>query len=206
MHRRKMTRFFAGLLSALLVFTSSGVEQLVYAAEVPQTVEGVAEGESVKDEQPDEEIEGDSAEEEQQEEKYEEVPGETENSDDVNDETETKGESAPTENTVTATEQNADGMIASGVVDKSYGHVEWSIDADGKLFVNGIGDISDPDYNIYSGRMPWREYRDKIKIAEIVLTGCTNISYMFENCTNLTKVDLSKLDTKEVVNMTSMFL
>ena len=96
MHRRKMTRFFAGLLSALLVFTSSGVEQLVYAAEVPQTVEKVAEG-AVKDEplgEDGEEIEGHSAEEEQGE--VIEIPENNENAD---------GDSTSTDDTVTAIEQ-----------------------------------------------------------------------------------------------------
>lgn len=36
MHRKRLTRFLAGILSALLVMTSSGMEQLVFAAE-PET-------------------------------------------------------------------------------------------------------------------------------------------------------------------------
>lgn len=133
MHRRKMTRFFAGLLSALLVVTSSGVEQLVYAAEVPQTVEKVAEGESVEDEllgEDGEETEADSAEEEQGE--VIKIPENNENTD---------GDSVSTDDTVTAIEQDADGMIASGEINENGGHVEWSIDKEGKLLVTGEGDL-----------------------------------------------------------------
>ena len=38
MHRKEVTRFLAGMMSALLVLTSSGMEQLVYAAELETEV------------------------------------------------------------------------------------------------------------------------------------------------------------------------
>ena len=196
MHRRKMTRFFAGLLSALLVFTSSGVEQLVYAAEVPQTVEKVAEGESVKDEplgEDGEEIEGDSAEEEQGE--VIEIPENNENAD---------GDSTPTDDTITATEQDADGMIASGVVDESYGHVEWSIDGNGKLLVNGTGDYAEPNKDV-AYRAPWNKYAEQIKTGEIILSGCKDTSCMFDSCYNLTSLNLEGFDTSKVTSMCMMF-
>lgn len=196
MHRRKMTRFFAGLLSALLVFTSSGVEQLVYAAEVPQTVEKVAEGESVKDEplgEDGEEIEGDSAEEEQGE--VIEIPENNENAD---------GDSTLTDDTITATEQDADGMIASGVVDESYGHVEWSIDGNGKLLVNGTGDYAEPNKDV-AYRAPWNKYAEQIKTGEIILSGCKDTSCMFDSCYNLTSLNLEGFDTSKVTSMCMMF-
>lgn len=43
MQRKHAARLLAGLLSVLIVFNSSGVEQLAYAAEVPQAVEEAAE-------------------------------------------------------------------------------------------------------------------------------------------------------------------
>ena len=172
MQRRKVTRFLAGFLSALIVFTSSGTEQLVYAAEVSQTVEQTQET-------VDEEV--------QQEENHEEVQEETESSDDVSSETETKGESAPAENTVTATEQSTGGIIASGETDNYPGKTQWVIDETGKLIVTGTGD--------YRGReIPWHEYGEYIYTAKISVKNMIYARDLFSGCYNLKEIDFSEFD------------
>ena len=52
-----------------------------------------------------------------------------------------------TQETETQVVLDADGNIASGVIDEDYGHITWVIDADGKLTVTGTGDFAE-----YPGR------------------------------------------------------
>lgn len=91
--------------------------------------------------------------------------------------------------------------IASGVVDESYGHIEWVIDQDGKLTVSGWGDWKKSG----SSSVPWYHYRDEIKSAKIDVTGATDISDMFMAHRNLVHVDLSDFDISNVTNMNEMF-
>ena len=100
-------------------------------------------------------------------------------------------------------ELDADGNIASGVVDEEYGHITWVIDANGKLTVEGTGDFAEPSRSGWD-RAPWRN-SSFIKSAEINVTGMTDASGMFEQCINMTNVDLSGFDTSKVVSMRSMF-
>ncbi len=83
-------------------------------------------------------------------------------------------------------------VIASG----SDGDITWVIDAGGKLTVEGTGDFSQ---NL------WKEYLGEITSAEIKVSGMTNASHLFENCTNLVDIDLSGFDTNNVTSMESMF-
>jgi len=127
-------------------------------------------------------------------------------------ETETEGEDLQETVTKSETETeaetefielNADGNIASGVVDEEYGHITWVIDKDGKLTVEGTGDFAEPSRSGWD-RAPWRN-SSFIKSAEINVTGMTDASGMFEQCINMTNVDLSGFDTSKVVSMRSMF-
>ena len=95
--------------------------------------------------------------------------------------------------------------IASGVVDESYGHIEWVIDKDGKLTVSGTGDFADPGGEANVDRAPWHNYIDYIKTAEVRATGMTCADFMFYNCWNLTSIDLSGFDTRVVKSMEQMF-
>ncbi|MCM1091060.1 MAG: BspA family leucine-rich repeat surface protein [Butyrivibrio sp.] len=89
-----------------------------------------------------------------------------------------------------------------GSASGTYGGVTWKIDANGKLTVEGTGEFS-ASKGWY--RAPWYDYRDRIKSAEIRVTGMRNAAYMFYQCRNLTSVDLSGLDKSSVTNMQSMF-
>ncbi len=92
--------------------------------------------------------------------------------------------------------------IANGVVDESYGYIIWSIDKNGKLTVKGTGNYT----NLHGWHSaPWYDYRDDILSAEIRVTGMTQASYMFEDCSNLTEIDLSRFDTSKIVMMYAMF-
>ncbi|MCM1044745.1 MAG: BspA family leucine-rich repeat surface protein [Candidatus Gastranaerophilales bacterium] len=84
--------------------------------------------------------------------------------------------------------------IASG----TSGGITWRIDGDGKLFVSGSGDWD----SIYA---PWSDYGEQIVSAEVNVTGMTTASSMFLNCSNLSSVDLSRLDTSSVTIMGHMF-
>ncbi len=97
---------------------------------------------------------------------------------------------------------DADGNIASGVIDEDYGHITWVIDADGKLTVTGTGEFSD---NYGYNRAPWYEYTEAIKSAKINITDIVDTSWMFFECTNLASLDINKLDTSNVTDMSRMF-
>lgn len=95
---------------------------------------------------------------------------------------------------------HAEDDIASG----SYGHVEWVIDASGKLTVSGTGDYTYPATNAVN-RSPWFEYREQITSAEINVTGMTDTRYMFLGCSRLSSLNLSNFDTSNVMDMGYMF-
>ena len=82
--------------------------------------------------------------------------------------------------------------IASG----SYDSITWVIDADGKLTVEGSGEIN---------HQKWNSYKSKVISAEINVTGATSASGMFQSYSNLESVDLSKFDTSQVTDMSYMF-
>ena len=70
--------------------------------------------------------------------------------------------------------------------------VTWKLDSDGTLTISGNGEIKDTSENDL--RWLWR-YPDEIKKV-IVENGVTRIGrYDFYNCTNLTEVDLSNVQT-----------
>ncbi len=91
---------------------------------------------------------------------------------------------------------HAEGDIASGT--DSGGNISWVIDGSGKLTVNGTGDFTD---SLANERSLWRQYCGQITSAEVAISGITDISYMFTNCTNMTSLDLSGLDTSQVTDM-----
>ena len=69
-------------------------------------------------------------------------------------------------------------------------NVTWKLDSDGTLTISGNGEIKDTSEN----NLPWL-YPDEIKKV-IVKNGVTRIGrYDFYNCTNLTEVDLSNVQT-----------
>ena len=109
-----------------------------------------------------------------------------------------------TQETETQVVLDADGNIASGVIDEDYGHITWVIDADGKLTVTGTGDLHTP-YSSSFDLVPWYEYREVIKSAKINVTGMTDASYMFFECTNMVSIDLSNFNTSKITNMGGIF-
>lgn len=91
---------------------------------------------------------------------------------------------------------------ANVVQSGSYGNITWTIDADGKLTVEGTGEFSASDG---AGRAPWHRYAASVKSAEIKVTGMKNASYMFEGCKNLASMDLSAFESSSVTDMSHMF-
>ncbi len=95
-------------------------------------------------------------------------------------------------------EDIADGIIAS----ETDGDITWEINADGKLTVNGTGDLSGTHE---SEDFAWRLYSNQITSAELNVTGMTDASCLFKNCTNLVSVNLDNFDTSSVTKMQGMF-
>lgn len=92
-------------------------------------------------------------------------------------------------------------VIASG----TQGDVTWVIDRDGKLTVSGDGDFYVLT-SMFGMLPPWDEYRNQIKSAQISVTNMTDASNLFDNCSNLTDLDLSSFDTSKIKSMVCMFV
>ncbi len=103
------------------------------------------------------------------------------------------------------------------------GGLYWFLNTSGKLVIrptsgNGwtggntgaatLGLDNGNDYTIAS-RWPWHNYRADIKevevLGDITVMGNVSLSYMFQDCTNLTKVNLSKLKAANAKTMQYMF-
>lgn len=100
-------------------------------------------------------------------------------------------------------------LLTVGAVDivesGTYETITWSIDARGKLLVEGTGDFAPPAIGSDSDRAPWNAYSDSIRTAEIKVSGMTDASYMFSGCYDLFSVDFSGFNTENVTNMRGMF-
>ena len=78
------------------------------------------------------------------------------------------------------------------------GDINWSIDSEGCLKIEGEGDYSNHEWNKY-------EYTKYIKKAVIKIKNVTSLENLFSGCGSLSTVDLSGLDTKNVTSMKKMF-
>lgn len=174
MMKENMKRWGSVVLCVGLLFTNPGMEQLTYAAsaEAQAGMEetGMAEGM----ENPEEDAEN--------EDMGETVPDHKEVLEEENPGDETPVSDGEEESDRAEITLDADGNIASGSVDIN-GHIDWVIDANGRLTVEGTGEISD---GTEVGSVSWKSYRDDILSAEISITGITNASYLLYNCVNLT--------------------
>ena len=110
--------------------------------------------------------------------------------------------------TETETEESVDKFTFSGT-DLPHGeykengsNITWAIDENGKLTVEGTGNISGAGSD---SRSPWHEYRNDILSAEINVTGMTHAVNMFYGCSHLKEVDLSGLETGKMTKMNEMF-
>ena len=95
-------------------------------------------------------------------------------------------------------------IVHSGHVDNGTAQgVDWSIDSNGKLLVEGTGNFMQEEGNLVP---VWsEEYREEIVSAVVNVTGADLACAMFEGCTNLQTVDLSGFDTGNVESMVLMF-
>lgn len=103
---------------------------------------------------------------------------------------------------------NSDGSIASR---KENRNVTWKLDNNGTLEVIGTGDICPGGsfYPSWSSNNPDnlnnKDYSSQIKAARINLKGATQAAHLFQNCYNLTKIDLIDFETDKIVSMEGMF-
>ena len=85
----------------------------------------------------------------------------------------------------------------------SDGKVTYTITEDGHLTANGEGEF----LRYYSDGLPiWYGYRNYIKSADINLSGFTDATDMFRQCTNLESVDLSHCDFSSATRMREPFM
>lgn len=78
------------------------------------------------------------------------------------------------------------------------GDLTWSIDTAGFLSVTGTGEFE----NIQPA---WTEFATEIKTAKVSVTGISSLANFFYDCSALSTVDLSGLDTSEVYETSYMF-
>ncbi len=124
--------------------------------------------------------------------------------------TETETEAVTEEVKITETENRltfSDTDIAHGEYKENGSDITWVIDKDGKLTVEGTGDFIEKKIPSFTGYEPCWSVANKssIKSAVINVKGMTIAHSLFSECTNLTSVDLSGLDTSNVTNMCSVF-
>ena len=234
MAKKKITRFLAGILCGVMIFTSSGAEQFVYAVQEQSAVEeegslienpddenedpqGEETGQTPeKGENPGEEENGDG--ESSQEGEKQEEESEPEESDSQEDENEPDAEEGISDNSSEKPEEEQDsdqdgeervsldteGNIASGEINKKYGHIKWVIDSEGTLTVTGTGDVAPPGTTKIS-EILWHKYAKSIVSAKISVSGMKDASNLFFGLSNLISLDVSEFDTSEVTNMECMF-
>ncbi len=182
MAKKKITRFLAGILCGVMIFTSSGAEQFVYAVQEQSAVEEEGsltenpdgenedpQGEETvqtpeEGENPGEEENGDG--ESSQEGEKQEEESESEESDSQEDESAPEAEEGLSDNSSEKPEEeqdsdqdgeervslDAEGNIASGEINEKYGHIKWVIDSEGTLTVTGTGDVAPSSKYINSAR------------------------------------------------------
>lgn len=92
------------------------------------------------------------------------------------------------------------------------GSCTWTLDTDGALVIaptNGTsGTLGEFSYPGESTQAPWLEHRTSIR-SVVIKSGVkagSNVSGMFANCSYISSMDLSGLDTSGVTNMKDMFL
>lgn len=88
----------------------------------------------------------------------------------------------------------------------TYENIFWTIDADGKLVVEGTGEFASSATSASAGRAPWYNYRGKIKSAEVKVTGMTDAAHMFNSCSAMESLDLSNFDMAEVAGVFAMLI
>ena len=83
--------------------------------------------------------------------------------------------------------------------------ISWSIDSNGLLVLTGNGDYATPNDDAFE-TPPWCwMYGDEVTSARIQIKNITSCEEMFSGLTELKTIDLSELDTSEVLDMNSMF-
>ena len=88
------------------------------------------------------------------------------------------------------------------------GELKWTIDSDWHLEITGHGDYESRkgkaygEYNLDKG---WHKYKDQVKSATVNVDEIYTTEAMFAGFSKLKSVDLAKLDTSYVTDMSYMF-
>ena len=85
--------------------------------------------------------------------------------------------------------------------------ITWRYYNNGLLKVTGSGELVNGEYDEYYADVEpiWNGYQPFIKYAKLEVSGITNLTMLFKDCTQLEQVDLSKLDTSNVTSVDYMF-
>lgn len=91
-------------------------------------------------------------------------------------------------------------------ISKVIGSCDWDV-VDNKLKIYSSTNSSCTMSSVNPTNIPWRQFKDSITDVEIGenVIAAQDSSYVFSNLPNVTAIDLSKLDTSGVTNMSHMF-
>ena len=198
--RKSLKKLLGFMLSTALILQSSGVQVL---AESPSDLggeesvyeavseEAVSEGDIVTV------SEGDAA-----DEKVDVSEGDTVSAGDA-----VSGNDVVSDGTDVKVMADTEGTIGSG---KWLG-MDWSIDKDGRLIIEG--EFDDEEYREwidsderFSSAPEWNHsYSESITSVKVTASGVKDTQYWFSGCWNIKSIDLSEFDTSQVTNMAYMF-
>lgn len=84
------------------------------------------------------------------------------------------------------------------------GALTWNITTEGHLTIEGNGDYRE---DVSWENLPeWLEYKQYIKTATVNVQNITSTIFMFLDCSNLTDINLTNLDTSNITDMSYMFI
>ena len=107
-----------------------------------------------------------------------------------------------------------DSVVSIGVMDKfsgaegECGSCTWVLDSDYAMTIKPTSGSTGTLAELSAAAdAPWNDYRNKISsiVVEDGVKAGENAAYMFSNCSNMTSVDISKLDLSETRNINYMF-
>ena len=104
--------------------------------------------------------------------------------------------------------EKAEGAFKTGVNEENilnHGQwigLQWELTESGQLTVTG--DLNVNEFRDFNGS-PWSDYKATITEAYLDFTGARSLSGFFGDYENLTRVDLSNFDTRNVTDMSGMF-
>lgn len=99
--------------------------------------------------------------------------------------------------------------VDTGTIECTSGSLTWTLDDEYNLAVEGEGTVKGNDEGEWD--VPWSAYSKQIVSVDMddakisFDSGCTSLAKLFSNYTECTSIDLTGMNTENIVNMESMF-